>query len=121
MANQSFLKNLVNFVTSWTNRQRIFAWRALDMLAIFVASFVSYIILYDIITVTPIQWGIFTLLLASIYFIVLHLFKVDQRISRYSSLYDFLNVFFSQLVSNLVSGSQIKSKSVPQFIGRPKN
>ncbi len=104
MAKQSFLKNLVDFVTSWTNKQRLFVWRALDILAIMVASIVSFIILYDIITVTPIQWGIFTLLSASIYFIVLHLFKVDQRISRYSSLYDFINVFFSQLVSNLVSG-----------------
>ncbi|MBG9988052.1 polysaccharide biosynthesis protein [Aerococcaceae bacterium DSM 111176] len=104
MANQSFLKNLVNFVTSWTNRQRIFAWRALDMLAIFVASFVSYIILYDIISVRPIQWAIFILLASTIYFVVLHLFKVDQRISRYSSLLDFINVFVSQFVSNITAG-----------------
>ncbi|MBG9981846.1 polysaccharide biosynthesis protein [Aerococcaceae bacterium DSM 111020] len=95
---------IVNFVKSLTQTQRLYAWRFIDMVALIIASGLSSLILYDIITLSLIQWIAFIILGALAYFIIAHIFNVDKRVFRYSGLSDFINIFFSFFFGVTIAG-----------------
>ncbi len=95
---------IVHFVTSLTKTQRLYAWRGIDAVALIVASLLSGLILYDIITLSLIQWISFIILGALIYYLIANAFNVDKRVFRYSGLTDFTNIFLSFFVGVTIAG-----------------
>ena len=101
--NKKITDYVIDLVEVLNKQQKQIFWGFFDIASMVLSIIVSYILFYGLINPAPVDYVIYTSLTFLFYQLMIGFWGLNDSISRYSKITDFMKIFFGVTISSVLS------------------